>query len=70
MFLDKIDIKIEDQHFVVREYFTKIADEDSYGLDVGGFFERVCRSIINNGLERTCEIYNLDISRIKHIKGV
>lgn len=66
MFLEKI----EDQDFVVREYFTKLADEDPYGLDVRGFFERVCWSIINNGLERTCEIYNLDISKIKHIKGV
>lgn len=53
----KTTTKIMDQDFVVREYFTKIAEEDPYGLDIHGFFERVCNSIVNNGLEKTCEIY-------------
>jgi len=60
---------IMDQHFLVREYFTKIGNEDPYNLDVEGFFERVCNSIANNGLEKTCEIYNLDIQKIKLIKN-
>ncbi len=64
----KLETKITDQDFVVREYFTKIKEEDPYNLDIHGFFERVCRSILNNGLEKTCEIYNLDIQIIKHIK--
>lgn len=58
--IKKASVELINQHFAVREYFTKIGEEDPYSLDVEGFFERVCNSIANNGLNKTCEIYNLD----------
>ena len=63
-----VNADIKKQHFCVRAYLTKLCEEDPWKLDCNGFFQRICNSIANNGLESTCEFYNLEEKIIKLIK--
>ena len=60
--------KLADQNPLICEYFAQIAKEDPYGLNVDGFFGRVCSSIEINGLARTCDIYDLDMQIVKLVR--
>ena len=44
--------------------------KDDQGLDPVGFFDRVCRSIKNNGAERTAstDIYNLPLEFVLKVE--
>ncbi len=52
----------------VIEYIASICRADKYGLNEKGFYERICSSIINNGVAFTADIYDLDEKIVKAIK--
>ncbi len=61
------EAKLSEQQKEVQDYFKGICDKDEWGLDCDGFFQRVCNSILNNGTERTCKIYELELEIINKL---
>lgn len=52
--------QLDEQSQEVKDYFKKICDDDIFNLSIHGFFERVCNSILKNGIAFTSLAYDVD----------
>ena len=67
-FEDSNFTSLSEQDERVLEYIASICRSDEYDLNKKGFFDKVCLSIRKNGVEKTAEIYELDVDIVKIIK--
>jgi hypothetical protein len=58
---------LDQQKSEVQNYFNVIKKEDTK-LNINSFFERVISSLKMNGIEKTSECYDLDITILQQIK--
>lgn len=58
---------LDQQESEVQNYFNVISKEDTK-LNITSFFERVISSLKSNGIKKTSECYDLNITILKQIK--